>query len=129
VIGTGAAQQPTAGQVAAFFGNYFAAINDRDYQAYMASFNAQARPDYTEQQFRAQFQTTADTAPMLVTLTPSATGGWAATVTFTSHQSPAASATHTSCTNWDLTYYLEPSGTSYVIAPPPSGSQPSPEPC
>jgi hypothetical protein len=128
VIGTGAAQQPGASQVAAFFGNYFAAINDRDYETYMDSFDDQARPDYTERQFRTQFQTTTDTAPMLVALAPSANAGWAATVTFTSHQSPAASATHTSCTNWDLTYYLEPSGTTYLIVQPPA-PQLSPEPC
>ena len=52
-------------------------------------------------------------------------GEWAATVTFISHQSPADSATHSPCTSWDITLYLESRGNSYLIDLPPAGYQPS----
>jgi hypothetical protein len=118
-IGAGAARQPGAGQVAAFLGSYFAAINDRDYLTYISLFDGPARPDHDEQQFLDGYSTTTDVDPVLVALTPTAAGGWAATVTFASHQSPAASATHSSCTSWEITLYLEPSGNSYLIGLPP----------
>ena len=120
-IGPGARPQPGAAQVATFMAGYFDAINRRDYQAYLAKFDEQARPDYTRQKFLAEFGTTTDTAPDLSALSP-AGGGLLATVTFTSHQSPAKSFTHTACTDWTLRLYLEASGTGYLIGQPPPGS-------
>jgi hypothetical protein len=100
---------------------YFDAINQRDYRSYLAAFDEQARPDYTRQKFLDEFGTTTDTAPSLTALSP-AGGGLLATVTFTSHQSPAKSFTHTACTAWTLRLYLEASGASYLIGQPPPGS-------
>ncbi len=120
-IGPGAAQQPGAAQVAAFMASYFNAINRRDYQGYMGTFDAQGRPDYTRPQFLAEFSSTTDTAPALTALSPAA-GGLLATVTFTSHQSPAQSYTHTACTAWTQRLYLQASGQSYLIGPLPPGS-------
>jgi len=119
------ARQTSAGQVAAFLGTYFAAINHRDYQAYTSLFDGPARPFRNEQQFLSGYRTTTDSDPVLAALTPTPAGEWAATVTFTSHQSPADSATHSSCTSWDITLYLEPRGNSYLIELPPAGYQPS----
>ena len=120
-----AAQQANAEQVAAFLGTYFAAINDRDYLTYIGLFEQSARPVRNAQQFASGFSTTTDSDPALVALAPTLTGGWAATVTFVSHQSDAASATDSSCTNWNLTLYLVPDGNSYLIGLPPVGYQPA----
>jgi hypothetical protein len=120
-IGPGAAPQSGAARVAAFIAGYFNAINQRDYQGYMGKFDDQARPDYTRQKFIAEFSSTSDTAPALTALSPAA-GGLLATVTFTSHQSPAQSFTHTACTAWTQRLYLEASGGSYLIGRPPPGS-------
>jgi len=123
-IGPGAAAQPGAARVATFMAGYFDAINQRDYQSYLAAFDQQGRPDYTRQKFLDEFGTTTDTAPSLTALI--ATGpGLLATVTFTSHQSPAKSFTHTACTAWTLRLYLEASGASYLIGRPPPGSPPT----
>ena len=123
-IGPGAAAQPGAARVAAFVAGYFDAINQRDYQSYLAAFDERARPDYTRQKFLDEFGTTTDTAPSLTALDP-AGGGLLATVTFTSHQSPAKSFTHTACTAWTLRLYLEASGAGYLIGQPPPGSPPT----
>lgn len=120
-IGPGAAQQSGAAQVAAFMASYFDAVNQRDYQGFMGTFDDQARPDYTRQKFLAEFSSTTDTAPALTALSPAA-GGLLATVTFTSHQSPAQSYTHTACTAWTQRLYLQTSGQSYLIGPLPPGS-------
>jgi len=128
-VGQSAVGQASAGQVAAFLGTYFAAINHRDYQAYISLFDAPARPFRSEQQFLSGYRTTTDSDPTLIALTPTSTGEWAATVTFISHQRPAASATHSSCTSWDITFYLEPRGNSCLIGLPPSGYQPSRAAC
>jgi hypothetical protein len=53
----------------------------------------------------------------------------AASVSFTSHRNPADSATGTSCTTWDITLYLQTSGTSYLIGSPPPGYQARDQPC
>jgi hypothetical protein len=120
-IGPGAADRPDAARVATFMAGYFDAINQRDYQSYLAAFDEQARPDYSRQKFLAEFGTTTDTAPSLTALSTEG-AGLLATVTFTSHQSPAKSFTHTACTAWTLRLYLEASGTSYLIGQPPPGS-------
>jgi hypothetical protein len=123
-IGPGAAPQSGAARVAAFITGYFNAINQRDYQGYMGKFDDQARPGYTRQKFLAEFSSTTDTGPALTALSPAA-GGLLATVTFTSHQNPAQSFTHTACTAWTQRLYLEASGGSYLIGRPPPGSPPT----
>jgi hypothetical protein len=93
--------------------------------AYIRLFERSARPVRNAQQFASGFSTTIDSDPALVALAPTLTGGWAVTVTFVSHQSPAASATDSWCTNWNLTLYLVPDGNSYLIGLPPAGYQPA----
>ena len=128
-VSPGVAQQTIAGQVAAFLGTYFAAINHHDYQTYIGLFDESTQPDRSAEQFLSSFGTTNDSDPLLVALTPTATGEWAATVTFISHQSPAASAINSSCTSWNITFYLEPSGSSYLIGLPPPGYRASSAGC
>ncbi len=128
-IAPGAARQPGATQVAAFMAGYFNAINQRDYPGYLSKFDDQARPNYSRQKFLADFGTTTDSDPNLVALSPAA-GGLLVTLTFVSHQSPAASATRTACTGWNLDLYLVSSGGTYLIGLLPPGSpQTSAAPC
>lgn len=127
-IGPRAAPVSSADGVAAFLAEYFAAINHRNYRAYVSLFDSHDQTILSEQQFSAGYRSTTDSSAMLVDLSATATG-WAATVTFASHQSPAASATHTACTSWVVTQYLESHGNTYLIGPPPAGYRASFQPC
>lgn len=127
-IGPLAAQHPAAGKVAAFLSRYFAAIKNRNYAAYAALFAGNALPNTTARQFRNGYRSTTDSDAELVSLS-SGSAGLAAAVTFRSHQDPAASATHTSCTLWGVTFYLQQVGSSYLIGSPPAGYHASYKPC
>ena len=120
---------PAATSIAAFLGQYFAAINNHDYQAYISLFVPAIAGSETPQKFSAGYQTTSDSGAVLVTLARTPTGRWAASLTFHSHQDPASSPTHTACTSWAVTLYLRPEGTSYLIGRPPAGYHASPQPC
>jgi hypothetical protein len=128
-IGPRAAHQAGAGQIAMFLARYFAAINDRDYQAYANLFAKQNQPSDGEQGFLAGYSSTTDSNATLVALSRTAAGGRAATVIFDSHQAPDISVTHTACTRWDITLDLEPYGTTFLIGPAPHGYKPSSRPC
>lgn len=75
----------------------------------------------TEQQFLADYSSTTDLNATLVAISPTVTGGQAATITFDSHQAPSTSVTHTACVRWHIILYLEQKGTTYLIMPPPHG--------
>ena len=113
-----ASQQTSAPQVATFLETYFQAINTRDYSLYSSLYEPALRP--TLQQFQNGYRSTHDSGAVLTDLSPTAIG-LAATVSFTSHQQPADSATGTSCTSWNITLYLEPLGSTYQIVHPPDG--------
>jgi hypothetical protein len=107
---------------------YFAAIKSRNYAAYAALFAANALPNTTARQFRKGDRSSRDSNAELVNLAASPPG-LAASVTFRSHQSAAASARHTSCTLWGVTFYLQPAASSYLIDLPPAGYRASHRPC
>jgi hypothetical protein len=123
-----AAGQPHAARVAAFLSRYFAAIKHRNYAAYIALFAANALPNTTARQFRNGYRSTRDSDAVLADLSAGPAGP-VARVTFRSHQSPAASATHTSCTLWAVAFFLRPDASSYVIDPPPAGYHAMYHPC
>jgi hypothetical protein len=127
-LGPGVSGQ-TAGSVAAFASQYFAAVNRRDYQAYISLFAPGADPGMDAQKFQAGYASTTDSSETLVALAGAASGKTAASLTFVSHQGAASSATHTACTNWRITLYLVPSGASYLISHPPAGYHASFQPC
>ncbi|HMG62250.1 MAG TPA: zinc-ribbon domain-containing protein [Streptosporangiaceae bacterium] len=127
-VAAAAAQQPGAGQVAAFVARYFAAINHRDYPAYVALFAPGGQPVPSRQQFLSGYQSTVDSAAALAGLTPTATG-WAARVTFVSHQDPARSATGSACTSWGITLFLAADGSAYLIEAAPPGYHASDTSC
>jgi hypothetical protein len=125
-IAPAAAQQPGAAAVSAFVARYFTAINQRDYPGYAALFAPGQVP--SQQQFRSGYESTTDSGTTLAGLTPTA-AGWAARVTFVSHQDPADSATGSACTSWDITLYLGGDGSTYLIEPPPPGYHASDASC
>jgi hypothetical protein len=122
-LGAGVTGNRSAVQVAAFVANYFSAINNRDFASYSALFAPSAATITSARQFKADYGSTHDSKVVLSSLTSTGSGGWAAGISFTSHQSAAESATHTACTAWNITLYLSPSGSSYLIGSPPAGYQ------
>jgi len=128
-LGPGVAGQNAAAGVAGFLTQYFAAINDHDYQAFSSLFEPGASPVQSAAEFRSGYRTSRDSGGRLVALGQTAGGEWAASLTFDSHQDPASSATHTACTAWGVTFYLVSVGDSYLIGPPPPGYQASASPC
>lgn len=119
-LGPGVSPSGAEPAVVAFLNNYFAAINNFDYPQYRSLLDAQLRQGLTAAQFYSGYQSVHDSN---VTLTSIASAGGptvAASMTFTSHQPPAKSASHSSCTRWRTTLYLTPTGSSYVIGSPPA---------
>lgn len=116
-IAPGVSQQPGAAQVASFVQTYFTAINNHNYGQYIALLQPRLRP--TVAQFNSGYRGTSDSNATLTALSTTA-NGVAATVTFTSHQPANNSATHTACTDWNITMYLQSRGSGYrrVSAPP-----------
>lgn len=117
-VAPNATQQPNALQVAKFLETYFTAINTHDFELYKSLFEPQLRQ--TLQQFNQGYQSTSDSDMTLTSLSATATG-LAAAVSFTSQQEPADSPTNSACTTWNITLYLQPQGSTYLIAPPPTG--------
>ena len=115
----GVAQQGNEPGVVAFLNNYFTAINHHDYPKYRHLLDAQLRRQLTLGNFVAGYRQTADSAATLTALAASGSQV-AATVAFTSHQPASDSPSHTRCTHWTITLYLNPQGNSYVIGSPPS---------
>ena len=124
---TGLTVSPTASAnaaepgVAAVVNKYFTSINTHDYNAYNNLLEPQLQASNTPSSFHTGYGTTTDLNEQLAGISDTSGGGEAAALTFTSHQSAAQSATGTACTKWTITLYLEPSGSSYLIGPAPSG--------
>ena len=132
-VSSAAAQNPASPKVQALLERYFHAINTHNYQEWSGLLDAQMQEP--ESSFATGYATTQDTAETLSSLTETGGGGLAATVSFTSHQNPADSIYHMSCTVWTITLYLQPSyGQSsatggYLIGSPPPGYQPAHQSC
>jgi hypothetical protein len=119
-VSSSAAEDPDSEPVAAFLGEYFSAINSHDYQSYASLLSPQEQANFTEAQFRSGYASTTDSAETLTGITTAANGDTVATVTFTSNQDAAQSVDHTeTCTNWNISLFLEHAGASYLIDPPP----------
>jgi hypothetical protein len=119
-LGPGVSPSGLEPAVAAFLNSYFAAINDDDYQQYRSLLGARLRQALSATQFSSGYRSVHDSN---VTLTSIASAGGptvAASMTFTSHQPPAKSASHSSCTHWSITLYIVRRGSSYVIGSPPA---------
>ena len=105
----------------ALLDRYFTAINARDYAAYAGLLDRQRRRHETAASFRSGYGSTTDSDETLTAISDTGSGDLAASVTFTSHQKPADSLEHSSCTRWAITLYLVRHGTGYLIETPPAG--------
>jgi hypothetical protein len=130
-VASGAADNPAAAQVTALVNSYFTAINQHDYSAYSGLLDQQARQLNPKSTFDSGYRTTTDSAETLTSISDTGSGGLAASLTFTSRQSPADSIDHSSCDQWSITLFLVPDGSGYLIGTPPSNSgyQAGHQPC
>ena len=116
-------------QVETLLSHYFHGINTRDYAEYASTLNPAEQAKQSQSTFESGYATTTDSGMTLTSLASNGAAGLVATVTFTSHQSPAQSVDHSACNAWTLNFYLVPQGTGYLIGPHPSGYQPTHSDC
>jgi len=128
-IAPGLGSTAAIAQVETLLSHYFHGINTHNYAEYSSTVTAQIRATQPESHFESGYATTTDSAMKLTSLTDTGGGDLTATVTFTSHQSPADSVDNSACNNWTLNLYLVPSGAGYLISPAPSGYQPTYSDC
>jgi hypothetical protein len=120
-VSPAAAANPAEPGVATVVNQYFTAINGHDYSAYNSLLEPQEQAADTRSSFDTGYGSTKDSNEKLTSIAATGSGGEAATLSFTSHQNAADSATQSTCTSWTITLYLEPSGSSYLIGPTPPG--------
>jgi hypothetical protein len=112
------AGNPLVKPIVTLLDQYFADINARNYAAYRALLTPQALQGLTPGQFYGGYRSTKDTSEMLANI--STANGVVAIVTFTSHQDPADSINHNqSCTDWQVSMFLQRDGSGYLIGKPP----------
>jgi hypothetical protein len=121
-IGPGVATGTAIAPVETLLSTYFQGINTHNYGEYSGTLTAQNKADQTQSSFDSGYSTTTDSDMTLTSVTSTGGGDLTATVTFTSHQSPADSVDNSACNDWTLNFYLAPNGTGYLIAPAPAGS-------
>jgi hypothetical protein len=121
-IAADVSQDPDASSVATFLNQYFTAINDHDYQSYISLLSSQDGQGLTQERFDNGYGSTQESAETLLGISTAANGDLVASVTFTSHQNPADSPDQQeSCTDWNISLFLEQGGGGYLIdEPPPS---------
>jgi hypothetical protein len=120
-VAPGAASNPAARRVAALLDRYFTAINRRDYAAYARLLDRRRLRSDPAASFEGGYASTTDSDETLTRISAVGSGNVAASVTFISHQKPAISLDHSSCTLWSITLYLVRHGTGYMIGTPPRG--------
>jgi hypothetical protein len=128
-VAPAAAASPAAARVQGLLDRYFAAINAHDYPAYSSLLDARLRKLDPPSTFTSGYATTQDSAEELTAISATAAGELAATVTFTSHQSPANSPDDSPCDSWRITLYLVPTGGGYLIGSAPPGYRASYQGC
>jgi hypothetical protein len=108
-------------QIVTLLDTYFGAINAHKYHAYIALLSPQDQQGLTPAKFRSGFASSRDSDETLQSISTAPDGSSVVTVTFTSHQNPAASVTGgQSCTDWRISLYLEQGVSGYIIGKPPS---------
>ncbi len=117
----GVAGDPAEPQVEAYLNRYFSAINTRNYSEYQSLLDAQEQQGNSRSAFDSGFATTQDSNEVLTGIQDTGSGNVTANVSFTSHQSPADSVDGSACNNWQISLYLVPQGSSYVMTAVPAG--------
>ena len=128
-VASGAASNPAAPQVTAMVNHYFTAINQHDYSAFASLLDQQMKQRDPEPSFNSGYATTTDSAETLTGISGAGSGGLAASLTFTSRQSPADSPDNSACDQWSIILFLDPNGTGYLIGAPPPDYQASYQAC
>jgi hypothetical protein len=116
-----AAAGPDAKAVARFVTRYFGAINNHDFATYRTLFSESLRGGLSSSAFTRGYGSSRDSLATLRAITPVGTGELDAAVSFTSHQKPADTPSHSACTTWSISLYLVRQGHGYVVVPPPAG--------
>jgi hypothetical protein len=123
-------QDPDASSVATFLNQYFTAINNHDYQSYISLLSSQDGQGLTQERFDSGYGSTVDSAETLLGISTAANGDLVASVTFTSHQNPADSPDQQeSCTDWNISLFLEQDAGGYLVEEPPSSYHASYQAC
>ncbi len=120
-VAPAAAGSAHATAVVTFLTRYFTAINGHDYAAYRKLFRPAVRAELSAQEFSAGYGSTRDSLAVLRSVGVARAGRLDVLITFTSHQRPAGSPTHSACTRWSIRLYLVRRDGSYLLQRPPSG--------
>jgi hypothetical protein len=112
-VAPAAAGEPHVDRVVTLLDSYFSAINQHDFPAYRSLFIPAIRAGMHS--FGASYQSTHDSRARLAGLAATGPQGLAATVTFVSHQNPAASPDHAACDRWHITLFIKRDGRGYHI--------------
>jgi hypothetical protein len=103
----GIAADPATAGVVRLLTAYFGAINARDFNTARGTLVDRPALPQTAAEFRRQYRSTRDSDVHLLGLEPDGTGGYLASVTFTSRQDPADAPDGVSpCLNWSMSYPL-----------------------
>jgi hypothetical protein len=122
-LGTGVASTGAEPAVETTLSRYFQGINTHNYAEYQSAHNPHEQAIESESAFDSGYGSTQDSGMTLTSLASTASGE-SATVTFTSHQDKGTGIDGSACNNWQLTYFLVPQGTGYLIGPAPAGYKP-----
>jgi hypothetical protein len=128
-LGPGVASNPAEPAVEKTLTEYFQGINAHNYAEYASALDAQERAAEPESKFNSGYSSTSDSGMKLTSLASTGSGGLAATVTFTSHQSAGSGIDGSTCNHWTLTLYLVQQGAGYLQGAAPSGYQPTYSDC
>jgi hypothetical protein len=112
-VAPAAAGQPHLHGAVTLLDRYFSAINSHDFQAYRSLFIPAMRAGLHN--FGVSYHSTHDSRARLTGLAATGPLGLAATVTFVSHQNPAASPDHAACNRWHITLFIKRDGHGYRI--------------
>ena len=88
-IGPGVTSSAAGQQVETLLSHYFHGINTRGYAEYASTLSPAEQARQSQSTFDSGYATTTDSGMTLTSLASDGAGGLVATVTFTSHQSPA----------------------------------------
>ncbi|HSZ44078.1 MAG TPA: hypothetical protein VK823_02005, partial [Streptosporangiaceae bacterium] len=120
-VAAAAAKAPQLPAVVGFLSQYFTAINQHDFAAYEQLYSPRLRGGLSAASFLSGYGSSIDSLATLRRVVPVGADEVDAAVTFTSHQQPSASPSHSACTTWRISLYLTPESGKYEIVPPPAG--------
>jgi hypothetical protein len=120
-VAPGAAGDPAEPGVEAYLNRYFSAINSRNYNAYQSLLDAQEQQGNSRSTFDSGFATTKDSDEVLTGIQDTGGGSLTANASFTSRQSTGDSVDGSACNDWQISLYLVPQGSGYVMTAAPAG--------